>query len=436
MQPQALPVLRAAHLDELGHRYGAVLAAHRIDALVLHSGSRQLRRAFDDAYWPLCPLAPFAHFLPLAHPECLILLVPGARPRLVRFIDESYWEQAPPDEVPSDGLDVIEVRDPQKARDHLPPNAVFIGAQGAAVWDCFPPERRNPPAVLAALDSTRVHKTPYEVACLAEANRRAAVGHRRITQEFQQTDLSELHLHLSYLAATFQDDPETPYKNIVARGPHAATLHHVNYDRKDSSGDGAGSLLLDAGATFCGYASDITRTHVRGRGEAPDRFRALCAAMDAMQRRLCGEVRVGLPYEALHDRSHEEIAEVLRGAGLCRVSAEEAVSTGLTRAFFPHGLGHSLGLQTHDVGCAVIKPRADNPWLRNTATIEPGQVFTIEPGLYFIASLLDPMRKGPQAQAVDWPVVDLLAPYGGIRVEDDVLVTPEGVRNLTREVLG
>jgi Xaa-Pro dipeptidase len=87
-----------------------------------------------------------------------------------------------------------------------------------------------------------------------------------------------------------------------------------------------------------------------------------------------------------------------------QMSTDEAVSAGVTRAFFPHGLGHSLGLQCHDVGCALIKPKPDNPFLRNTSIITPGQVFTIEPGIYFIDGLLEKVRTAIDAdvmQAID-----------------------------------
>jgi Xaa-Pro dipeptidase len=116
--------------------------------------------------------------------------------------------------------------------------------------------------------------------------------------------------------------------------------------------------------------------------------------------------------------------------------SDEAIDAkGISRAFYPHGLGHSLGLQTHDVGCAVIKPRADNPFLRNTSVIERDQVFTIEPGVYFIESLLRPLREGEHAKHIDWALVDALAPLGGVRIEDDILVLPSSIRNFTREVL-
>ena len=225
---------------------------------------------------------------------------------------------------------------------------------------------------------------------------------------------------------------KTPYKNIVALGEHAATLHHVSYDRTAVQKP-ADSLLLDAGATCFGYCSDITRTYVRGAGAAASAFKGLIDQTEAMQQKLCGEVKVGLAYERLHERSHEEVGRILVETGVSKMSAEETVSSGATRAFFQHGLGHALGLQCHDVGCADIKPKAENPFLRNTSIIAPDQVFTIEPGIYFIEMLLAPLRA--KEKRIDWALVGELAKLGGIRIEDDVRVRPQGIDNLTRQVI-
>jgi Xaa-Pro dipeptidase len=98
-----------------------------------------------------------------------------------------------------------------------------------------------------------------------------------------------------------------------------------------------------------------------------------------------------------------------------------------------HGLGHALGVQVHDVGCRPRDPAANNPYLRHTASIEPGQVFTIEPGCYFIDSLLEPLREAPAGSAIDWNAVAELRPFGGVRIEDNIAVIADGSRNLTRD---
>ena len=422
-----LTPLYRAHLQQLQRGVEQALAQAGLPALVVHSGTRVKRTLVDDIDWPLRPTPHFQHWLPLEEPGCLLVVVPGQKPKLVRTLQPSYWEAPAPPECGYfwDSFEVIE--DPD-GRAHVPAGAAFVGDDLAAAG-ALGLERTNPPAALLALDRLRVKKTAYEVACLAEATRRAALGHAELRALFDAADHSELALHLAYLGKTSQDDSETPYKNIVALGAHAATLHHIAYEKRARP---AQSLLLDAGAGFAGYGSDITRTWVKGGGAGASAFAQLLAGMEAMQLRLVAAVRIGMPYEELHEEAHRQIAQLLRDAGIARLSAEELVSGGMTRAFFPHGLGHSLGLQCHDVGCGLREKKKENPFLRNTSIIEEGQVFTIEPGLYFIDALLAPLRREP---GIDWKLVDALAPFGGVRIEDDVVVLAQGTRNLTREVL-
>jgi Xaa-Pro dipeptidase len=125
--------------------------------------------------------------------------------------------------------------------------------------------------------------------------------------------------------------------------------------------------------------------------------------------------------------------------GVLTGSPEAALAQRLTSVFLPHGLGHHLGLQVHDVGGRQVDPAGrtqdpppDHPYLRTTRTLEEGHVVTIEPGLYFIPLLLDPVRQDERGANVDWDVVEELLPCGGIRIEDDVLVTRAGCEDLTR----
>jgi Xaa-Pro dipeptidase len=420
------------HLVTLSAAYRNVLARHDLDVIVIAAGAPSLKNRFDDQYRPLVTTPAFAHWLPL--PEADAVLVVGAtpRPRLVRVVTDDYWETPPSAESTHfwSGFDVIEVRKPEDAAAHLPSGRVAVIASGDLPF--APPGPLNPPDVIASLHATRTKKTAYEIACLAEATRRAVRGHRAAADRFATDAPSELALHLAYLAASDQDDAETPYKNIVARGPHAAVLHHMTYAKTAPIAD-TDSLLVDAGASYLGYGSDITRTWVRGDGEGAALFAALVAGVDRLQQAICGMIRPGLEYEALHDRSHELLAGLLVELRIGAGSAEELVVRGVTRALFPHGLGHSLGIQVHDVGMKLRPPRAENPFLRNTSVIEAGQVFTIEPGCYVIDGLLAPLRADARASLLDWKAIEALRPFGGVRIEDDVVVGASGIRNLTRE---
>ncbi|MGH7271507.1 MAG: Xaa-Pro dipeptidase, partial [Polyangiaceae bacterium] len=428
------------HVIALQGQVERLLAGLGWDAMVVHSGSPARRSGFDDQHWPLRPVPHWQHWSSLAEADCALVVRPGRRPKLLRQHVRSFWEAPAPVDIKAldEAFDVAALGDAGDVRRELSNgHTAFVGedAGRAQSWG-IEADGRNPPPLMRALDALRTTKTPYEVACIAEANRRARAGHEALFAAFRQGDASELDLHLRYLQATAQDDWETPYKNIVALGPSAATLHHVSYTRGTIARESE-SLLVDAGATCRGYCADVTRTWVKGIGGAARAFAALISAVDAMQTRLSSAVRVGERYEALHDESHHQVAEILRSAGIVRTSADEAVARGVTRAFYPHGLGHSLGLQTHDVGCATREPQANNPFLRNTTDIAVGQVFTIEPGIYFIEDLLERLRASPAGASVHWPAVGELSPFGGVRVEDDIHVTGDArvIRNLTREHL-
>ncbi|HTR55367.1 MAG TPA: Xaa-Pro dipeptidase [Kofleriaceae bacterium] len=417
------------HVQHLQRQVEAALAQHKYEALVLCSGAAQIKNRFDDQWWPLSPTPAFTHWCPLVEPDAYLIVRAGRKPTLVRTIVDDFWETLAPPESDHfwSAFDTVTI-EPGHAGDVLPggKSAIVTRDPGTA-----PAGEVNPAALVASLDAIRTKKTPYEIECLARAEVRAVRGHRVAHELFAGGTPSELELHLAYLEATGHDDSGTPYKNIFALGAHAATLHHIAYETRAIAGDT--SLLVDAGARCNGYGSDITRTYARGTGAAARRFADLIARMDKLQQEVCRRIKPGLAYEDLHDDSHRLLADVIRDLGLAKASAGELVDRGITRALFPHGLGHSLGVCVHDVGMKLRPPRADNKFLRNTSTIEVGQVFTIEPGIYFIDALLAPLRADDRARLVEWGAVDELRPFGGIRIEDNVVVAAGGIRNLTRE---
>lgn len=428
-----LDALYAAHVATLTDRVSLALERAGYDRVVIHAGDLVLRSRFDDLEWPFRPTPAFCHWASWPWPGSAVVLEKGRAARLLARRRSDFWErpEARDADLVRRGIDVTEVESSAELRSAAErPRSAFIGeTKEAGIRLGFEEPDINPPALVELLHETRVHKTPYEVASLAEANRRAARGHRAVAAAFLEGERSELGLHLLHLGVIGEDQP--PYGNIVALGDAAAVLHHHDYrDRPE-----ARSLLLDAGAGARGYAADITRTHVAPGDDSG--FAELVASMDALQQAVIARIEVGIGYESLHDQAHDLLGGLLVEHGLVTCSAEAAVHQGLTRVFFPHGLGHSLGVQVHDVGCRRTPPRKENAWLRNTRTIETGQVFTIEPGLYFIDALLEPLRSEPLGESVRWDRIERLRGYGGIRIEDDVLVldgSAKGrVRNLSRE---
>lgn len=418
-----------AHIAYLQHGYEAAMAAHGFDAIVLCSGGAHLKNRFDDQTWPLSLTPAFSHWCPLVEADAFVVVRPGHKPRLVRTVIDDFWET--PAVPESDhfwaAFERVDVK-PNLAGDALPNGrvAIITRDQGTS-----PPGTVNPPALITELDLLRTKKTAYEIECLAHASQRAAKGHTYAASVFQGGTPSELDLHLAYLQASEQDDAAAPYKNIVALGTHAAVLHYVAYERTRVDGDT--SFLIDAGAKVLGYGSDITRTYVRGKGAAARRFAELLSHMEALQQQICRAIRPQLAYEDLHDEAHRMLANALRETGIGRGSSDELVDRGITRALFPHGLGHSLGITVHDAGMKPRPPRPENRFLRNTSVIEVGQVFTIEPGIYIIDALLGPLQADERRDLVDWSAIADLRQFGGIRIEDNIIVEHAGIRNLTRE---
>jgi Xaa-Pro dipeptidase len=161
--------------------------------------------------------------------------------------------------------------------------------------------------------------------------------------------------------------------------------------------------------------------------------------VDEAQQLLCGEITVGRDYREVHLTAHRLLGDVLHRIGLIDLGGEDALERGLTSVFFPHGIGHLLGLQVHDVGGVMgdagggerARPPG-HPYLRLTRMLEPGVVVTVEPGIYFIDSLLAKAHADERRAHIDWALVEALRPFGGIRIEDDVAAAVGGPENLTR----
>jgi Xaa-Pro dipeptidase len=429
-----------AHLAIMDQRLDEALRDTGFDGAVIFAGDE--RMVFrDDQTYPFRVEPYFKAWVPLNHaPGSFLRLVPGQRPMLVYKQVEDYWHEPPsdPEGYWTQHFDIRVARTDAEARKLSGSGArwVAIGSAaervvqrgGAATQPAV-----NDPRFLSHLDFTRAVKTTYELLCMRGAQAMAVRGHLAVAVAFK-SGATELELHQAYLAASGQRETELPYPNIIALNEHSATLHYQRL-RADPP-TVTRSLLIDAGADLNGYAADITRTY---SASATDDFAALIATMDALQQRICTEVRPGVDFVVLHAFTHRQIAGALREHDIVKCSADEAVANGITRGFLPHGLGHLLGLQVHDAGGRLAdktglkrEPPAKDPYLRLTRTLQPGVVVTIEPGLYFIPSLLRAMLAKHEDK-LNRAMIERLLPFGGIRIEDNVEVTADGHRNLTRD---
>ena len=392
---------------------------------------------FDDDAPVFRPNPHFALWFPHRRSEhALLLFAPGKPTKLFFLQPADYWHlpQQAPDWAGS-CFDLTVHAEAGALREAARAAASNLGAVACIGEDpAFGGYATNPSGLVDRLHYQRANKTDFEIACIEEATRAGVSGHLAARGAFY-SGACELDILRAYLTASDQTEADLPYTCIIAQNEHAATLHYQYYDRAPPAT--RRSFLIDAGAQRYGYASDITRTYTATPGDA---FGDLVGALDTAQRQLIETIRPGVCYLDLHVDMHGRLCELLVEFGLVRCTAQAAFELGISRTFLPHGLGHLLGLQVHDVGGhqagpdgVPAPPPAEYPALRLTRTASPGMVFTIEPGLYLIPMLLDELRSSDAAAEVNWPAVEALVPFGGIRIEDNVLVTERGTRNLTRE---
>lgn len=434
-----LAALHAAHLDAVRARFDRALEAcgHR-GVLVYSGGLAPIFR--DDQEHPFRVSAWFKAWVPLTHvPDCFLYYEPGRAPVLLFHRPVDFWYM--PADVPraywTRGIEVKPIADRKAARAALPRDLAGIACLGepfpqAAAWglEC------NPASLATRLDYDRARKTPYELACLRRANELAARAHLAAAHAFAG-GASETEIELAYLRACGLREQELPYNPIIALNEHAAVLHYQRLDRMPPSA--VESMLIDAGAECGGYASDVTRTYSFADAE----FAALIEGFDAVQQTLCAGVHAGADWRDVHLTAHRLVAEFLHEADITTCDAEEAVATGVSSVFMPHGIGHLLGLQVHDAGGLLRSPEGGeiarppgHPYLRLTRVLEEGFVVTMEPGIYFIEPLLDEARADSRAGRINWARVESLRKFGGIRIEDDLAVTAAGAENLTRDAFG
>lgn len=431
-----ISILYPRHVDELQRRATQALERGGFDHLVIPSGSVHYQ-VFDDRDYPYAVNPQFKAWVPLTrNPGSWVVHTPGEKPKLIYLQPFDYWHVVP--QAPAgywvDAFDVVVIRTAGEARQHLParPERCAIVGESHGALEGYTPN--NPDAVIDYLDHQRTIKTPYEIEMMRRATDRGVRAHRAAERAFR-AGASEFGIHLAYCQAARQDATELPYGNIVALNEHGAVLHYTERDRVPPAE--ARSFLIDAGASHAGYACDITRTYASDRDSE---FQSMVNAVEAAEQRLCDKVRAGVDYRQIHLDAHLEMATILRDSGVLDMSPESALETGVSAKFFPHGIGHYIGLQVHDVGGFLesdrggrIEPPDGHPYLRLTRVLEPGAVVTIEPGIYFADLLMEELRSGEHAGAVNWDKVDALRPYGGIRVEDDVVCTDGDPINLTRD---
>src|SRR5690606_38245217 len=170
-------------------------------------------------------------------------------------------------------------------------------------------------------------KTAYDLECMRSASRRGVAGHLAAEEAFRK-GMSEYELHLAYCGAVSPTASELPYGHIIPLNEHSAVMP-PQYQSREAPEE-LRSFLIDAGARFNGYASDITRTWSYTSSE----YRDLIGRMDRLQQELVAEVKAGLSFPSLHMLTHRKVAEVLVEADLASGGVEALIANGVTSAFF------------------------------------------------------------------------------------------------------
>jgi Xaa-Pro aminopeptidase len=278
-------------------------------------------------------------------------------------------------------------------------------------------------------------KDAVEIETLHRAASATAAGFSALIEAIRP-GVTERQLQIELETGFFRAGADrTGYETIIGSGSNSAILHFLPSDRVTTAGD---LLLVDAGAEVGRYVIDVTRTYVVGGNPDPfqrDLYQVVLAAEEAG---IAGCV-VGAEWKELHLRAATQIAEGLIQLGLLRGSAESLVEQAAHLLFFPHGLGHLVGLGVRDAsGVLPGRKRDERPMLSNLRMDLPLQenyVTTVEPGVYFIPVILnDPANRERYQDCVNWELAERHYNLGGIRIEDNVLVTAEGPVVLTSEI--
>lgn len=279
------------------------------------------------------------------------------------------------------------------------------------------------------LDQLRLFKTADEIKNLKKANDISKAGHiaamktaaTGITEYQLQAALEKEFLHHGAF--------HKAYHSIVAAGTNAAILHYVDNNATLKKND---LVLIDAGCEWQGYASDITRTFPVS-GKFSTKQSQIYQVVLETQKECINAIQPGASMADIHVLSCKSLLKGLSKLGFFKTDDVDLLfKNEVHRVFYPHGVGHLLGIDVHDVGAPSQSKRRKTKNLRSPILLSPGMVVTVEPGIYFIDFIFNSAQKRKKLEKfIRWNTADRYRHVGGIRIEDDILVTKTGYKNLT-----
>lgn len=383
-----------------------------------------------DSHYPFRFDSYFYYLSGFKEPESVLFLIAGPQAKTILFcrdkdIEREIWDgfrYGPAAAVSEFGIDAAYS---MSQLDEIAPqlmanqSKLFYSLGADAAWDALVTGWINqlrsqartgvsvPDSIVDVrklLDEMRLYKSEAEVAVMRRSANIASAAHQRAMQ-FTRPGMMEYEIEAEFLHEFYRHGSQAPaYTSIVAGGANACTLHYNANNAKLLDGD---LLLIDAGCELDGYASDITRTFpVNGKFSAPQKD--LYELVLASQAAAISKVAPNNHWNAPHEAALDVLVRGFIDLGLCKGSHDEVLEKGSYRQFYMHRTGHWLGLDVHDAGEYKDK---HGEW----RMLEPGMTLTVEPGCY--------VRPAENVPEHFWNI--------GIRIEDDVLVTPEGCEVLT-----
>ena len=317
---------------------------------------------------------------------------------------------------------------------------------GRTVLTCdfvFPPPHAefnnvidNDGLIYEILADTRTVKSEDEIALMRELNAKTVEGHVQVMKSINKCKIErdienvfwDYMIHSTYCR-------NHPYDHVCGCGPNGATLHYTKNDGALAPGQ---LVLMDMGAKSCGYCSDITST-IPVNGKFTDKQKQVYNVVLNANKAVMNAVKPGVNWVDMHLLAERTIIEGLQRIGvLNQFDVEEMVSKRVCYYFMPHGVGHLLGLDVHDVGGYLsFTPERSNELglksLRSARYLSVNTVMTIEPGVYFIPFLLEKAFKDAKiAKYFNESKIKEYYDVGGVRIEDNIVVTTDGCENLTQ----
>jgi Xaa-Pro aminopeptidase len=288
--------------------------------------------------------------------------------------------------------------------------------------------------VREAYKHARRPKEPGEIDVMRRCAAATAAGYAAV-QPFLKAGVTERRIQIELEAEWFrQGAAKTGYDSIVGSGPNSAVFHGSPSHRVVQDGE---FILIDAGAELERYVIDVTRTYVAGSltGFQRDLYQNVLNA----EVRAIARCRPGAEWKDIHFGAAVDLIGGLVAMGVMKGDPQSLVEQEAHMLFFPHGIGHMLGLGVRDAsGLEPGRTKDPRPCLRSLRmdlTLRAGYIVTVEPGLYFIPALLnDPVRREKYRACVNWPLAEKHLGLGGVRIEDNILVTAGKPENLTAAI--